>query len=284
MSHDAQKAYDSLDHTYISNTLSAYGFPPHFIDVVNLLHNNLEAQVQIKGFLSDRFSIEQGVKQGDALSSALFIISIDPLIRNIENNRNIPPLQLLPNCFLKTLAYADDIAIITPNMEIHTDNVFEEYSKLTKISGLTLNADKTEILNLSTVGKKSTTVNYNSQDFELTHNDTVTVCGNLLLLDESICYEANILKPISKFKEQLNRWKGRNLSINGKMIILKTFAISQLIFSTQFQSIKPKDLKRIEHLSYSFIWNGTDHVKRGILKSGKQEGGINVARVKPHVR
>ena len=59
------------------------------------------------------------------------------------------------------------------------------------------------------------------------------------------------------------------------MIILKTFAISQLIFSTQFQSIKPKDLKRIEHLSYSFIWNSTDRVKRGILKSGKQEGGIN---------
>ena len=59
------------------------------------------------------------------------------------------------------------------------------------------------------------------------------------------------------------------------MIILKTFAISQLIFSSQFQEIKKKDLKRIERLCYSFVWSGTDRVKRGILKAGRQEGGIN---------
>jgi len=31
MSLDAQKAYDSVDHVYISNTLKAYGFPDNFI-------------------------------------------------------------------------------------------------------------------------------------------------------------------------------------------------------------------------------------------------------------
>ena len=59
------------------------------------------------------------------------------------------------------------------------------------------------------------------------------------------------------------------------MIVLKAFAISQLIFSSQFQTITKKDLKRIEHLCYSFVWNGTDHVKRGILKSERHAGGIN---------
>ena len=272
---DAQKAYDSLDHEYISNTLKAYDFPESFITAVNLLHKNLLAQVQVNGFLSESFSIQRGVKQGDALSCALFIICIDPLIRNIECNSNIPALDITQGCAIKTLAYADDIAIITHNDNKVTQNIFKEYSKLTTMSGLVLNADKTEILNLCTSGKQLTHNVYNNISLNIPHKSSITICGNHLSLDKAIVYEHNISKKIEKLKSQLNKWKGRNLSINGKMIIVKTFAISQLIFSSQFQVIRTKDIKKIEHLAYSFIWNGTDRVKRGILKAGRQDGGIN---------
>ena len=43
MSLDGQKAYDSVDHSYISKTLKAYGFPDAFIHAVDILHNNLQA-------------------------------------------------------------------------------------------------------------------------------------------------------------------------------------------------------------------------------------------------
>ena len=272
---DAQKAYDSVDHEYISKTLSAYGFPTEFISAVNILHGNLFAQVQINGFLSDSFTIQRGVKQGDALSCALFIIAIDPLIRNIENNQNIPSLKLTNNCTIKTLAYADDIAIITHNKNECINNSFDEYMKLTNASGLTLNADKTEILNLCTSEKRNTVALYQGERIDIDHKPSITVCGNLLSLDDKVSYEVNVIDKINKLNKQLNRWKARYLTINGKMIIVKTFAISQLIFTSQFQTIRPKELKKIEHLCYSFIWNGTDRVKRCYLKSGRDEGGIN---------
>ena len=60
---DALKAYDSLYHSYIINTLRAYNFPDNFISQVNLLNSNLQAQVQVNGFMSNRFNIERGVKQ-----------------------------------------------------------------------------------------------------------------------------------------------------------------------------------------------------------------------------
>ena len=275
MSLDAQKAYDSVDHVYISNTLKAYGFPDNFISAVNILHGNLLAQVQVNGFLSDSFLIKRGVKQGDALSCALFIIAIDPLIRNIEINKNIPELSLTDNCNIKTLAYADDIAVITKNSNDSFNNIFAEYGKLTKISGLTLNADKTEILNLSNSDKQSTEASYLNNYITLTHKREITICGSCLSLDSARCYEANITNKIDKLCKQLNLWKGRQLSINGKMIIIKTFAISQLIFSSQFQTINPKDLRKIEYLCYNFLWNGPDRIKRIYLKSGRDEGGIN---------
>ena len=268
MSLDAQKAYDSVDHSYISNTLNVYGFPNEFISAVNILHNNLQAQVQINGFISNSFSIHRGVKQGDALSCALFIIAIDPLILNIEMIRNIPSLSLSKNCSIKTLAYADNIAIISENSNNASNNIFAEYGKLTAMSGLTLNADKTEIFNLSHSDKQTTNASYLNDDLIITHKPQITICGNCLSLDSSVSYKANITNKIAKLCNQLNLWKGRHLTINVKMIILKTFAISQLIFSSQFQVISPKDVRKIEHLCYSFLWNGPDQIKRVFLKSG----------------
>ena len=275
MSLDAQKAYDSVDHVYISKTLKAYGFPDSFIQVVDILHNNLQAQVQINGFNSNTFSIRRGVKQGDALSCALFIIAIDPLIRNIETNRNIPSLSLSETCNIKSVAYADDIAIISENSNSTFNNIFAEYGKLTEMSGLTLNADKTEILNLSHSNKQSSSATYLNNDLTINHKTQITICGNCLSLDPSVSYKSNISDKILKLCNQLNLWKSRNLTINGKMIILKTFAISQLIFSSQFQVITQKDVRKIEHICYKFLWNGPDRIKRAILKSDREEGGIN---------
>ena len=272
---DAQKAYDSLDHSYINNTLRAYNFPEKFISQVTLLNSNLQAQVQVNGFMSNRFDIERGVKQGDALSCSLFIIAIDPLIRNIENNDSIAGLSLKDNCNLKTLAYADDVAIVTKNNDESIAQVFLEYMKLTRASGLTLNADKTEILNLSNTGKSTTRASYNELDLNIEHKPAITICGNYLSLSEKDCYQNNVLSKIDKLTTQLNKWKGRNISINGKMIIVKTFAISQLIFTSQFQIIRPKEVKKIESLCYSFVWNGVDRVKRSVIKSGRENGGIN---------
>ena len=149
---------------------------------------------------------------------------------------------------MKTLAYADDIAVITKNCDTAAGSVFYEYSRLTKCSGLMLNADKTEILNLSESGKNITKVNYAESTLEIDHCTSTTICGNFMSLNENVSYEKNILDKIQKLETNLNMWKRQNLTLNGKMIIIKTFAISQLIFSSQFQSIRQKDVRKIKHL------------------------------------
>ena len=271
---DAQKAYDSVDHEYILNTLEVYNFPKEFINTVKILNANMKAQVQVNGFISESFQINRGVKQGDALSCALFIIAIDPLIRNIEANKNITPLLLTKDCQVKTIAYADDIAVISNNSEEAVNNILQEYMKLTICSGLTLNADKTEILNLCENKASITNAVYNHSQFQIIHKSNITICGNFLSLDHNARYKSNITERINKLEQQLNRWKGRHLSINGKMLVVKTFAISQLIYSSQFQMINARDLRKIETICYKFIWNGTDRVKRCYVKSDRDKGGI----------
>ncbi len=83
---DAKKAFDSVDHKYIERTLKAYGFGAYFILTFKTLYNNLKARILVNGFMSETLKIETGVKQGDALSCAIFIICIDPLIRNLNKS------------------------------------------------------------------------------------------------------------------------------------------------------------------------------------------------------
>ena len=57
---DAQKAYDSVDHSYLLRTLEAYNFPKEFISTIDILNSNMTAQVQVNGFISDSFKISRG--------------------------------------------------------------------------------------------------------------------------------------------------------------------------------------------------------------------------------
>lgn len=74
----------------------------------------------------------------------MFILGIDPLIRNINSNPLIKGVDI-DRYHLKVLAYADDVALIASNT-VSIDETFKEYERLFECSGLELNSDKTECL------------------------------------------------------------------------------------------------------------------------------------------
>ena len=68
--------------------------------------------------------------------------------------------------------------------------------------------------------------------------------------------------------------------MNGRMILAKTFLMSQIVFPAQIVQIKNKEIKRIEKLVYAFVNGarnlyGPERISRTNLKSSKELGGIN---------
>lgn len=100
------------------------------------------------------------------------------------------------------------------------------------------------------------------------------MCGNYLTFDKVERYRLNITDKIDKLKKNLDMWKGRNLSLNGKILIVKTFGLSQLSFVNQFCNMSASDLKKVESICYKFIWNGIDCIKRSYLKNEHCDGGL----------
>jgi hypothetical protein len=292
---DAKKAFDSVSHDFIKITLRKFGFGEKFIKVFETLYTDLKANVLINGWKSELIRICNGVKQGDALSCILFILCVDPLLRNIEKNRLIPRVTNQENG--KIFGFADDINAVILNSQSALQNIFLEYEKLTKLCGLELNADKTEIiiikktsaeigknlqqpamqapLQQAPMGLNTTTsyggtqqlrstishtikINYMNNSYELTPKESIKICGIIIGKDSRL----NIEPKITKFKKQLDRWKSRSLTILGKILIVKTFGLSQLIYSMQCCELTPVDLATIDNIILDFIWRKPGHAKR----------------------
>ncbi len=284
---DARKAFDSVDHSYLFHILSLFDFPPLYINNIKTIYNSLNASVLINGFTNDIFNIEQSVKQGDALSCALFIIAIEPLLRQINANSKIEGIPLKSNVndeefSLKNMSFADDITALCTNLE-GIQHIIDEYLNFSKYSGIKLNIDKTEIL---VIGKK----NSNPISFSISHDDNiikiidsnkVKICGITFSNCNEEAYKDNILEKILKLERQLNIWRQRNLTLQGKILIDKTFGISQLIYSLQATTIKPIDIKRIDDIIFRFIWNTKStsnrcigKINRKTLKAEISKGGL----------
>ncbi len=286
---DAKKAFDSVDHKYIEETLRAYGFGEGFIHVFKTLYRDITARVLVNGFQSDPINIRRGVKQRDSLSCAIFIICIDPVLRNINNSRKIRSINLgleikLRNPF-KAGAYADDISVVCMDDNQSIQEVFEEYSRLTCRSGLELNAEKTEILRLNSSEIKKISFTYNSHLVEIDTVNTVKICGLIYSNDPDLEYSKNVTDKIDKLSIKIRQWIPRHLTMEGNILIVKTFGLSQLIYNMQSYGIRAKELKLTESIIFKFIWstndnqNGTDRIKRSILKNNYENGGLKIPDV-----
>ena len=107
VSMDIEKAFDSLDHSFLLRVLNKIGFGQNFINWVKIILCNQEACVLNSGTTTNYFKLESGARQGDPISPYLFIIVLEILFISIKSNSSIKGIDICDNIFLYT-AYADD--------------------------------------------------------------------------------------------------------------------------------------------------------------------------------
>ncbi len=291
MSMDAKKAFDSVDHKYMFKTLKAYGFSDDFIETVKLLYKNIEADILVNGYRTTIIKIRRCVKQGDAFSCALFIICIDPLIRNIESNKKIKAITLntpLTNSKInpKSGAFADDVGTITKGDKTTLDEIFKEYKRFSKVSGIEINETKTEIMKLGQTGhfvSEPISIYNGVNTFVVNTVESIKICGIIFSNNLEVAYQCNVLEKISKLKKKLSAWQYRGMSLGGKILVTKTFGVSQLIYTMQSCKFDEIDIKSTEAFVFKFLWNkklsgnkAPERIKRSMLKNEYEYGGLKV--------
>ena len=142
---DFEKAFDSLSWSFIRKALKFLNFGESFRRWIDVFYKGISSAVIQCGHLSSWFQIGRGCRQGDPLSPYIFIICADFLSTKLRKNKNIKGIKVELKEF-KISQFADDTTVILDGSDDSLNHTLEELEKFSKISGLKINYDKTQIV------------------------------------------------------------------------------------------------------------------------------------------
>jgi len=139
---DITKAYDSVPHSKIVESLERAGVSPELVLVVLDLLSNRTTTVY-----GHTIDISRGVPQGDPLSPLLFILVLQPLSDALAQHQG-GGVTLPGDLSIKDLLYADDICLLAESEEELQALlcVCEEWAQIT---GFTFSVEKSKVMVLA---------------------------------------------------------------------------------------------------------------------------------------
>ena len=170
---DFRKAFDSISHNFIHNTLKALGFGPDIITWISTFLKNREAQILLGGHQTECINLEQGVPQGDVISPYLFIMVVEILLMKITSTKNITGITYATQ-ESRAETFADDTTLFMERNEDNLRNVTKYIQHFHKISGLACNIDKTSVIPIGQNSNKNDPI---CKELKMVWEDTFTILG-----------------------------------------------------------------------------------------------------------
>ena len=272
---DFSKCFDSLELNYTIAAMEKFNFGPGLINWIKTLYNGAQSCISNNGYLSSNFNITRSVRQGCPLSALVFIIAAEMMAINIRNNTKIHGLKV-KNKEIKLCQLADDTTLFVSDKP-SVDFVIKEIKRFGIVSGLQLNLEKTEGIKLGNFVK-----NTNSNFCNIKWSDQVKSLGVYFGLNYENTRSLNWNSNADKFKKSLSLWRKRKLTLFGKVVIIKTMALSQLMYLAKcIETPNDEFITMLNKEMYEFLWDGkTDRIQRKVLMANLEEGGISMPNIK----
>ena len=283
---DYQKAFDSVEKCSILAALHKFNFGPFFIKLVNTLIHKSESCIQNGGWLSSFFEVKRGIRQGCCASPILFIIVAELMSIKIRNNDNIKGLSFRSgnkeSKEIKLLQYADDTTLLlkSKNDLLHAIN---DVSNFSGISGLKLNEQKSIGM---FVGSNVDCTDFPDNISWAKKGDNIKILGIYFNSElEASDIEQNWKVRLKNMEHNIIKLHKKNSSLYGKVLLCKSYLLSQVSFILQTLSLPNHVLDNIDSLLFKFVWQKSfsqkkarEKIKRSVLCKPLIEGGLDMVR------
>ena len=90
---DFEKAFDSVDHTFLCASLRKFGFGENYMKWIQILLKGQESCVMNNGFTAKHFSLSSGKDQGDPLSAYLIYPGYENFVHTNTQNKEYQRLE-----------------------------------------------------------------------------------------------------------------------------------------------------------------------------------------------
>ena len=108
---------------------------------------------------------------------------------------------------------------------------------------------------------------------------SVKILGIHFTYDNRVKQKLNFDALINSIKEKLKIWRWRDLTIIGRIQIVKTFVIPIFLYRASMICLNKDFVNEANKIIFDFIWKGKDKVKRSALVSDIEDGGLKA----PHL-
>jgi len=210
------------------------------------------------GVSTGPFNVCRGVRQGDPLSEHLFIVSLEILAISVCGNNSIQGIQVDKE-EIKLEMFADNVTAFVRNRR-SLETLLWNTDLFNKCSGLEINSEKTECIFLGNQVSLAAMDVISSKNIRI--KDTVKILGVYVTYNESQRKKFNFDEILKSIKEKLQRWKWRDLTILGRIQIVKTFVITLFMYRASLIFVQKDTVIEVNKLLFfQFIWKGKDKVQ-----------------------
>ena len=276
---DFEKAFDSIEWSFLYKTLKTFNFGEYFISWVKLLYSDIKSCVGNNGYFSKFFVLSRSIRQGCPISALLFILVAEIIAIKIRSNTEIKGI-LISDIELKISLMADDTTLCLSDIE-SLRNAICEFQKFTICSGLKLNIEKTEIIPLGNlINKLDTIILPESLAGIQINTGPFKALGVWFSKNDEEIIDLNFKERLNSMQKLINIWNSRSLSLRGKIMIIRALILPQIQFLFSMIETPEHILKKIDEMLFKYLWNNKpSKIKRQTIIAPTEEGGLNMVDV-----
>ncbi|GKV33771.1 hypothetical protein SLEP1_g42231 [Rubroshorea leprosula] len=226
---DFEKAFDSVGWGYLDKMLSFLGFGEKWRSWINECLRSASISILVNGSPTEEFNMQRGLRQGNPLSPYLFLIVAEgfhALLLEAEKKDVFKGVVIDDKTSISHLQFADDTALIC---EASINSILAINMAA---SALNCKAGKTPFIYLG-----------------------LPVGGNP--------HRHSFWKlTIEKFRSKLASWKGKLLSIGGRITLLMLVLSALPLFYFSIFKVPKGILKELIRIQKNFLWGNSDESKK----------------------
>ena len=284
---DLEKAYDRIEWSFIRMVLIHFGFPDNIIKLIMSCVTTTSTSLPFNASKLQPFCPSRGIRQGDPISSYLFLLCMEflgaQITRMCEENRWDMIKASWNGPSFSHVFFADDILLFAKANSKNCNAIIEVLSNFCNLAGQKVNYGKSRVFFSPNV----------------TGRRKMTMCKRLGImatnnvgryLGFSIIHKARIGNAfnfiLDKVQSKLAGWKARLLSRAGRLVLAKSAATPIAEYFMHCHSLLAKICDSLDKMMRDFIWGSTEErrrmhmVKWSTVTLPKEFGGLGFFSMK----
>lgn len=252
---DLAKAYDNLSWEFVLNLLKAIDLPVKLIEWIRECISTTSFSVVVNGELHGFFKGKKGLRQGDPISSLLFVLAMDVLSKMLDEgvlNKRFKPHPSCEAPLITHLSFTDDVLVFFDGSQESLMGILEILEEFKQLSCLSINKDKTELMidggSHSVCQEMAEAMGIKQGALPIRYLGVPLSSKRMKISD---------FKPLlDKIEARFNSWTVKHLSFAGRFQLIQAVIYATISFWCSIFILPVECINLLEKMCNAFLWRG----------------------------